>query len=130
MSTAAASANPSGFQPIPHAGGADVGGDASARDVWHRVRVAMKADAGDHSFEAWLAPLVLTGCDGDTWRLAAPSAFAADWVTSNFTDLLRRHWSQHQPIRRVEVLACTVPVGPSFAAAPAVGRAAAPADGR
>ncbi|WP_156255399.1 chromosomal replication initiator protein DnaA [Sandarakinorhabdus oryzae] len=97
-------------------GGADV--DSSDRDVWSRVRLALKADAGDHSFDAWLAPLVLLGCDGDTLRLAAPSAFAADWVTSNFSDLVRRHWAQHRPgLRRVVVLACAAGMGAVPAAA-------------
>ncbi len=54
---------PSGFQPVPQGGSADF--SANDRDVWTRVRAALKTDAGDHSYEAWLAPLVLVGCDGD-----------------------------------------------------------------
>ena len=122
MSTAIASLTPAAFQPVPH-GTADV--DCGGRDLWNRVRLAARADAGDHSFEAWLAPLVLLGCDGDTLRLAAPSAFSADWVTSNFTDLLRRLWSQHQPgLRRVEVQVASIQVSPPTAQP--LGRAAQP----
>jgi len=120
VSTAVASISPPGFAPVPPAGG--VGLDSSDRDVWNRVRLALKAEAGDHGFEAWLAPLALLGRDGDTLRLAAPSAFAADWVTSNFADLLRRLWSQHQPgVRRV-----AVQVGQPVATPAAAGRASAP----
>ena len=120
MSTAAASVLPSG-----HAALAAVGSIESTvdRDTWFRVRSALKADAGDHSYDAWLAPLVLVGCDGDTVRLAAPSAFAADWVSSHFGDLLRRHWAAHQPaIRRV-----SVQTGSAAPAASLVGKVAVPA---
>ena len=115
MSTAAASLLHSGSPKAPADGPSD---NVIDRDVWHRIRSALRADAGDHSFEAWLAPLVLVSCDGDTLRLAAPSAFAADWVTSHYGDLLRRHWSAHQPaIRRVTVQVCQ-----SNAGAPLVGK--------
>lgn len=121
MSTAVASVLPSGYQPVPQGGSIDF--SVNDRDVWTRVRAALKADAGDHSYEAWLAPLALIGCDGETLRLAAPSAFAADWVTSNYADLLRRHWSQHQPsLRRV-----AVQQGQAMVATPSATKAAAPA---
>ena len=115
---------------MPQIGGTDV--DSSDRDVWNRVRLALKADAGDHSFDAWLAPLVLLGCDADTLRLAAPSAFAADWVTGNFGDLVRRHWAQHRPgLRRVVVQAGAAamnagPVGPAGGPAPVLSKSTAP----
>ena len=111
----------SGFQPVPKGGSIDF--SVNDHDVWTRVRAALKADAGDHSYEAWLAPLAFIGCDGETLRLAAPSAFAADWVTSNYADLLRRHWSQHQPsLRRV-----AVQQGQAMVATPSTTKAAAPA---
>lgn len=119
MSTAAASLLPTGNATLAHGGPIE---SAADRDTWFRVRSALKADAGDRSFEAWLAPLVLVGCDGDTVRLAAPTPFAADWVTSHFGDLLRRHWAAHQPaIRRV-----SVQIGNPGPATPLVGKAAAP----
>jgi chromosomal replication initiator protein len=82
------------------------------KESWNRIRLALKQDAGDHSFEAWLAPLAIAAVEGDTVRLSAPSAFAADWVTSHFGDLLRRHWAQARPgVCRVAVQAgqCTLP---------------------
>uniref|UniRef100_UPI003340E0EF chromosomal replication initiator protein DnaA n=1 Tax=Sandarakinorhabdus sp. TaxID=1916663 RepID=UPI003340E0EF len=78
--------------------------DLAAREQWGRVRIALRQDAGDHSFDAWLGPLTLQAADGDTVRLAAPTAFAADWVTSHYADLLRRHWAAVLPaVRRVLV---------------------------
>jgi chromosomal replication initiator protein len=101
--------------------GSATGPDLQARELWSRVRIALRQDAGDHSFDAWLGPLALLAADGDTVRLAAPTAFAADWVTSHFADLLRRHWAAHAPaIRRVLVEA-----GAAVAAAPAAGVGAA-----
>jgi chromosomal replication initiator protein len=74
--------------------------------LWSQVRSALRQDAGDHSFDAWLAPLSLLTLDNDTVRLAAPSAFAADWVNSHYADMLRRHFAQARPaLRRVLVQA-------------------------
>jgi chromosomal replication initiator protein len=119
-------AGPVGREPTAGAFGNPVGCDAPAREQWQRVRGALRQDAGDHSFDAWLGPLALLAIDGDTVRLAAPTAFAADWVTSHFADLLRRHWAVHRDVRRVLVeIGCLQPT----AAAPAVtaARPAAPA---
>jgi chromosomal replication initiator protein len=91
-------------------------------ESWNRVRLALRQDAGDHSFEAWLAPLAIAGVDGDTIRLSAPSAFAADWVNSHYGDLLRRHWALARPgVRRVTVQAGSLGAG-TAAAAPVVAR--------
>lgn len=96
--------------------------DLQAREQWSRVRTALRQDAGDHSFDAWLAPLALVSADGDTVRLAAPSAFAADWVTSHFADLLRRHWAAQQPaVRRVLVeTGCAMSAASAAAGKPAM----------
>ncbi|WP_328799190.1 DnaA N-terminal domain-containing protein, partial [Sandarakinorhabdus rubra] len=112
MSTAFASVIPTGQQPLLQGGG-DID-----QDSWNRVRQSLKQEAGDHSFEVWLAPLVMAGCDGDTVRLSAPSAFAADWVNGHYGDLLRRLWGQQRPgVRRVLVQAGAVVPPP-----PPVGR--------
>jgi chromosomal replication initiator protein len=90
--------------------------DPAVRDLWQRVRTALRQEAGDHVFDAWLAPVAILGCDGDLVRLAAPSAFDADWVNSNYGDSLRRHFAAQNPaLRRVSVTAAglaAVPVPP------------------
>ena len=73
-----------------HGGATDDPRDSVA---WARVRDALRGDAGDHHFEAWISPLVMIGADGDTVSLAAPSAFVADWVGSHYAESLRHHWS-------------------------------------
>ena len=91
---------------------------ACAEDVsaWARVRESLRAESGARNFDTWLAPLALIGGEGDQVRLAAPSAFLADWVASNFADKLRAHWAAQRPgTRQVVVI-----VQPGFAAGAAV----------
>jgi len=78
-------------------------GDADAV-AWARVRAVLRAESGDHHFDAWLAPLVLVGADGDRVRLAAPSAFVADWVGSHYAEALRQHWAAQRPGTRHVVI--------------------------
>ena len=59
-SSSAAALRP-GWTPIP---GRPAEPDADAA-AWVRVRSALRAESGDHNFDAWLAPLGLVGCDGD-----------------------------------------------------------------
>jgi chromosomal replication initiator protein len=85
-------------------------GDSPARSgdidavAWSRVRAALRAESGDHHFDAWLAPLVLVGADADRVRLAAPSAFVADWVGSHYAEALRQHWAAQRPGTRHVVI--------------------------
>ena len=110
------------------AGVRTVGWSAPARSgdvdavAWARVRAALRVESGDHHFDAWLAPLVLVGADADRVRLAAPSAFVADWVGSHYAEALRQHWVAQRPGTRHVVI--TVQSGaeqtvPASAAAPA-----------
>lgn len=86
--------------------------------AWARVRAALRSDSGDHNFDAWLAPLSLVGCDGDRVTLAAPSAFLADWVNSNFADKLRLQWAAQRPGTR-QVSITVLPATAAAAGAPA-----------
>ncbi len=80
---------------------------ATAEDIaaWGRVRESLRVDSGARNFETWLAPLALIGSDGDQVRLAAPSAFLADWIGSHYADRLRSHWAAARPgTRQVNVI--------------------------
>lgn len=99
--------------------------DSEAQSLsWGRVRAALRAESGDHHFDAWLAPLVLLGCDGEKVMLAAPSAFVADWVSGHYADALRQHWATQRPGTRHVVI--SVQAGMP-AAVPADVASAAPA---
>jgi chromosomal replication initiator protein len=100
-----------GWTPIPTRT-AEADADSAA---WARVRAALRTESGDHNFDAWLAPLSLVGCDGDKVTLAAPSAFLADWVNSNFADKLRLQWTAQRPGTRhvsITVLPATAVAAP------------------
>ena len=89
------------FHSTSHQHGADSQAIAQA---WGRVRAALRAEAGDHHFAAWLAPLRLIGCDDDTVQLAAPSAFVADWVGGQYAEALRHNWAAQWPgVRHVTI---------------------------
>ncbi len=80
---------------------------AAPEDVaaWTRVREALRIEAGTRNFDTWLAPLALIAGDGDQVRLAAPSAFLADWIGSHYADRLRAHWAAQRPgTRQVAVI--------------------------
>jgi chromosomal replication initiator protein len=82
-------------------GDCDGSSDAQA---WGRVRSALRAEAGDHHFDAWLAPLTLVTAAGDRVDLAAPSAFVADWVDGHYAETLRHHWAKARPGTRQVVI--------------------------
>jgi chromosomal replication initiator protein len=94
--------------PAPPRAPADGDAQAAAQaaaQAWARVRAALRAESGDHLFDAWLAPLVLISADHDRVRLAAPSAFVADWVSGHFAEALRQHWATQRPGTRHVVIA-------------------------
>ncbi len=93
--------------PNRAAGVAPLAPVASGDDIaaWGRVRESLRSDSGARNFETWLAPLALIGGEGDQVRLAAPSAFLADWVASHYVDRLRAHWAAQRPgTRQVTVI--------------------------
>ncbi|WP_254601828.1 chromosomal replication initiator protein DnaA [Sphingomonas bacterium] len=66
----------------------------------------MRQSCGQRTFDGWLKPLVLSGCDlaASEVRLAAPSAFLANWVQTHFAEQLAAAWRAALPaIARVVV---------------------------
>jgi len=116
----AAAIRPASWAPLTARGAGTA--EADDNQAWLKVRAALRAEAGDHNFEAWLAPLVLVGSDADRVTLAAPSAFLADWVGGNFADKLRQHWALQRPgTRQVSITvlpAATLAAGAQATALP------------
>ena len=83
-----------------------------ATAAWSDILTALRDECGIPTFESWLRPLALVGVDGDTVHLAAPSHFLADWVSSNFLERLRGHWSAQLPGVRHVALAVRSDVAP------------------
>ncbi len=61
--------------------------------MWETVRTTLRHECGARTFDNWLKPLTLHEVDGDTVRLALPTAFLADWVANHFIDRLRLLWT-------------------------------------
>ena len=77
--------------------------------MWETVRTVLRHECGPRTFDNWLKPIALVGIDGDTVRLALPTAFLADWVANHFLDRLRLLWSAQSPELR-HVALSVVPV--------------------
>ena len=99
--------------------------------MWETVRTVLRHECGPRTFDNWLKPIALVGIDGDTVRLALPTAFLADWVANHFLDRLRLLWSAQSPELRHVALSvvpvagtgatplAVVPAAPAPAATPA-----------
>ena len=57
--------------------------------AWATVRAHLRESAGSRLFDQWLKPMELVaGSDGESIRLALPSAFMANWVRNHYADRL------------------------------------------
>ncbi|URW74422.1 chromosomal replication initiator protein DnaA [Sphingomonas donggukensis] len=57
--------------------------------AWARVRQNLRHSAGQRLFDQWLKPAeLIEGSDAESIRLGLPSAFAATWVKSHYSDRL------------------------------------------
>lgn len=100
---------------------ADVGG------MWEAIRATLRAECGARTFDNWLRPIEFIAVQGDTVRLALPTHFLADWISSHYLERLRVLWATHCP----QVDHVVLSVQPAMRmAAPQVAPAAAPATAR
>ena len=100
---------------------ADVGG------MWESIRATLRAECGARTFDNWLRPIEFIAVQGDTVRLALPTHFLADWISSHYLERLRVLWATHCP----QVDHVVLSVQPAMRmAAPQVAPAAAPATAR
>ena len=62
--------------------------------AWTAIRDGLRRDVGARSFDRWLGRIVLGEyCPTDrSITLVLPSAFMANWVSSNFADRLTLAW--------------------------------------
>jgi chromosomal replication initiator protein len=89
------------------------------RDVseeWAKVRGRLREEVGEAAFRSWLKPLTLVGLHNGSVRLAVPTRFMRDWVTSNYADRLRALWtSVDSSLKGVEIIVRTTPTRPPLA---------------
>jgi chromosomal replication initiator protein len=59
-------------------------------NVWLAARERIRKELGDATFDAWIRPLILTGSQGTEIHIAAPSAFARNWVANHHATRIER----------------------------------------
>ena len=104
--------------PQGHAEPAPAAANESVDEQWARVRGRLRKEVGEAAFRSWLKPLTLVGNRGGTVRMAVPTRFMRDWVSSNYADRLRALWQiEDASVAGVEI----VVQAPSRAGQPAAG---------
>lgn len=85
--------------------------------AWEAIRASLRKSVGARTFDGWLKPLTISGFDeaGGQLRLAAPSDFMANWVSTHFREQLRQAWGAMLPgVRDVAIAAAGVTDRPQF----------------
>jgi chromosomal replication initiator protein len=83
----------------------ELNSDTQLNAQWARIRGRLRAEYGEATFRSWLKPLTLAGRRGADLRVAVPSRFMRDWVTTHYGDRIKALWSNENPeIRSVEVI--------------------------
>lgn len=83
----------------------ELNSDTQLNAQWARIRGRLRAEYGEATFRSWLKPLTLAGRRGADLRVAVPSRFMRDWVTTHYGDRIKALWSTENPeIRSVEVI--------------------------
>jgi chromosomal replication initiator protein len=74
--------------------GGEMTDSVTVAEAWTKVREGLRRDLGARSFDTWLSRITLGEfCETDrTVTLALPSAFMANWVSSNLADRLKLAW--------------------------------------
>jgi chromosomal replication initiator protein len=52
--------------------------------LWESALSTLREKVSEHTFEAWIAPLVFEGIEGDVVKLRAPGRFFVDWITRSY----------------------------------------------
>ena len=72
----------------------------SLAEQWARVRGRLRNEVGEAAFRSWLKPLNLVppGAEDDgVVRMAVPTRFMRDWISSNYLDRIRALWRSEAP---------------------------------
>ena len=86
--------------------------EARLKTAWATVRDGLRRDVGARSFDRWLGRIMLGDfCPTDrSVTLVLPSAFMANWVSSNFAERLTLAWRTACPdVRSIRIAADEMP---------------------
>jgi chromosomal replication initiator protein len=81
---------------------------------WSQVQGMLRVEFGETTYRTWLAPLQLSGLEGDRLLLAVPTRFLRDWVAAHYADRIRALWRRLNPA--IGGVALIVATGPTCAA--------------
>ena len=91
---------------------------------WTRVQERLQQEVSEKAYSTWLAPLTLGDFRDGRLRLAMPTRFMRDWVSSHYIDRLRALWQHENPaIRALEIVVqppTVVRRGPEIADTPSI----------
>jgi len=92
---------------------------------WSQVQGMLRVEFGDTTYRTWLAPLQLSGLEGDRLLLAVPTRFLRDWVAAHYADRIRALWRRLNPaIGGVALIVATSPTCAAGGAPPVLGSTA------
>jgi chromosomal replication initiator protein len=85
--------------------------------AWEAIRASLRKSVGARTFDGWLKPLMLQGYEESNGhvRLAAPSDFMANWVSTHFREQLEQAWRAMLPhVGGVAIVAATAAERPQL----------------
>lgn len=62
--------------------------------LWTRIQAILKAEIGDHAFNAWIQKLNFKSIEDGTVLFSARTPFVRDWVRRHYADRIRDLWSR------------------------------------
>ncbi|MGF1454691.1 MAG: chromosomal replication initiator protein DnaA [Alphaproteobacteria bacterium] len=84
---------------------ADGGEHETLNRQWHEIRLRLREELGDATFNSWLRPLDVVALDGGCVTMSVPTKFMREWVEQHYADRLHRCWADCEPsVRKVEIL--------------------------
>ena len=96
--------------------------------AWTTVRAHLRESAGVRLFDQWLKPMdLIAGSDGESVRLALPSAFMTNWVRNHYADRLLQEFRSILPgVNNVTIETRSAASAPKVLAAEAPAAVATP----
>jgi len=75
------------------------------KSEWDRVKVKLRNEVGDAAYRSWLRPITLHAVDDGAVKLALPTRFMRDWVSTHYGERIRALWGSENPaMRQIEIV--------------------------
>ncbi len=57
--------------------------------IWEKSLIFIKEKVTQQNFETWISPLKVCALEGTTCQLSVPNKFFKDWLTENYTEIIK-----------------------------------------